>query len=187
MRPYQIVVALWFVLELVIGVMSFVRRNRVGSPRQDRFSGPVLIAGLFLAIILGISLGRRVPAAAITPHAFVVGVGVAVAILGIALRGYAILSLGRFFTTRVMTQPGQTVVERGPYRWIRHPSYTGALLIVLGILLSQASWLSLACFPLALPGFAYRISVEEDALTAALGDAYRDYMRRTKRLVPFVV
>lgn len=187
MRLYQIVVAWWFVSELLIGVMSFVRRSKVGSPRQDRWSGPVLIAFLFIAIVLGANLARRVPQAAMSPHSLVFDLGIAVAVFGIVLRGYAVLSLGRFFTTRVMTQPGQTVVERGPYRYIRHPSYTGALLTVLGILLCQTNWLSLACFPLALPGFAYRMSVEENALKAALGDAYRDYMRRTKRVVPFVV
>jgi protein-S-isoprenylcysteine O-methyltransferase Ste14 len=187
MRLYQIVVAWWFISELLIGIVSFVRRGKAGSPRQDRWSGPALIVFLFIAIVLGANLARRVPAAEITPHALVFGLGIAIAVLGIIVRGYAVISLGRFFTTRVMTQPGQMVVERGPYRWIRHPSYTGALLTVLGILLCQANWLSLACFPLALPGFAYRISVEESALTAALGDAYRDYMRRTKRLVPFVV
>src|SRR5262249_50419629 len=81
----------------------------------------------------------------------------------------------------------QTVVQKGPYRLVRHPSYTGALLTVLGILLCQTNWLSLACFLLALPGFAYRIRVEERALVTALGEPYRDYMRRTKRLVPSVV
>jgi len=187
MRLYQLVVAWWLVSEFLIGVISFVRRARTGSARQDRWSGPALIAFLFLAILLGFNLARRVPAAAITPHTFVFDLGIAVAVLGIVIRGYAVLSLGRFFTTRVMTQPGQTVVERGPYRWVRHPSYTGALLTVLGILLCQTNWLALACFPLALPGFVYRINVEENALIAALGEAYRDYMRRTKRLVPFVV
>ena len=187
MRLYQVVVAWWFVSEVLIGVISFVRRRKTGSPRQDRWSGPVLIVCLFIAIVLGANFARRVPQAAMSPHSLVFDLGIAVAIFGIVLRGYAVVSLGRFFTTRVMTQPGQTVVERGPYRFIRHPSYTGALLTVLGIVLCQANWLSLACFPLALPGFLYRINVEEKALSAALGDAYRDYMRRTKRLVPFVV
>jgi protein-S-isoprenylcysteine O-methyltransferase Ste14 len=108
-------------------------------------------------------------------------------LIGIAVRWYAVLSLGRFFTTRVMTRADQTVVRRGPYRFVRHPSYSGALLTVLGVLLCQTNLLSLACFVLALPGFAYRIRVEERALVSALGEPYRDYMRRTKRLVPFVV
>jgi protein-S-isoprenylcysteine O-methyltransferase Ste14 len=98
-----------------------------------------------------------------------------------------VATLGRFFTTRVMTQPGQTVVETGPYRYIRHPSYSGMLLTVLGVLVCSTDWLSLACFVLALPGMAYRIKVEEGALIQALGEPYREYMRRTPRLVPFLV
>ena len=187
MTLYAVVAAIWLVSEIVIGAVSITRRGPEGTRRQDRFSGPVLVIFLFVAIVLGSNLARRVPGAAITPGWLVFYLGIAVALLGIAVRWYAVVSLGRFFTTRVMTQAGQTVVERGPYRLIRHPSYTGALLTVLGILLCQANWLSLACFPLALPGFAYRIRVEESALVTALGQPYADYMRRTKRLVPFVV
>jgi len=70
---------------------------------------------------------------------------------------------------------------------VRHPSYTGALLTLLGILLCSTNWLALACFLFAIPGFAYRISVEEKALANGLGQPYRDYMRRTKRLIPYVL
>ena len=58
---------------------------------------------------------------------------------------------------------------------------------VLGVMLCSTNWLTLACFVIALPGFAYRIAVEERALVAALGDPYRDYMRRTKRLIPYLL
>ncbi|HKC18217.1 MAG TPA: isoprenylcysteine carboxylmethyltransferase family protein, partial [Candidatus Dormibacteraeota bacterium] len=75
----------------------------------------------------------------------------------------------------------------GLYRYVRHPSYSGSLLTVLGVLLCSTNWLALACFVLALPGFLYRIRVEEGALLTALGEPYRDYMARTKRLVPFLL
>jgi protein-S-isoprenylcysteine O-methyltransferase Ste14 len=79
------------------------------------------------------------------------------------------------------------VVTSGPYRWIRHPSYTGALLTLLGILVCCLNWLSFFALLLAIAGYAYRIRVEEAALAEGLGDAYRDYMRRTRRLIPFIV
>jgi len=95
--------------------------------------------------------------------------------------------LGRFFTYDVAVQPGQTVVEAGPYRYIRHPSYTGGLITLAGVGLALGNWagllLLLACMGVA---YAYRIFVEEAALVAALGQPYRDYMQRTKRLVPFL-
>jgi protein-S-isoprenylcysteine O-methyltransferase Ste14 len=182
---YEAVVVLWLGSEVFIGI---TRTAPYGARRQDRFSGQALVAGVVLSVWTGIFIASRVPSATIvTGGAFVFGLGVAVALCGIGLRWWAVLTLGRFFTTRVTTTANQTVVESGPYRRLRHPSYTGALLTVLGVLLCNTNWLSLACFLIALPGFAYRIRVEERALVDGLGEPYREYMRRTKRLVPFVV
>jgi protein-S-isoprenylcysteine O-methyltransferase Ste14 len=140
------------------------------------------------AVWLGVALARMVPGAAITSgRDLAFWLGIVLALAGIALRWYAVITLGRSFTTSVMTRPDQTVIRAGPYRLVRHPSYTGLLLTVLGLVLCSTNWLALACFPLAVVGFAYRIRVEEQALLDGLGQPYRDYMRDTKRLVPFVV
>lgn len=173
-----------------LGVVARGVRERrgIGSYRQDRLSGPALIAGIVLAAVLG---GR---AALLLPH-FAIGffrpaifaLGVVLALSGIALRWYAIAVLGRYFSPRVVVTADQAVVETGPYRLVRHPSYTGALLTLLGVLLCSGNWFAVACIALTIPGFAYRIAVEERALAAGLGDAYRDYMRRTKRLIPYVL
>jgi protein-S-isoprenylcysteine O-methyltransferase Ste14 len=182
---YYAVVILWLGSEVAIGVRSVLApRGR----RSDRWSGLVLIAGVYLAVALGMAASSRDPSFAMTvgrPELFALGLVLASA--GIALRWYAVVTLGRFFTTRVQTTDDQVVVESGPYRVIRHPSYTGLLLTILGILLCSTNWISLACFLVVVPGFAYRIRVEERALIDALGDPYRDYMLRTRRLVPFVV
>jgi protein-S-isoprenylcysteine O-methyltransferase Ste14 len=182
---YWMVITVWIVSE----ASAFIRGVTIARDRkQDRMSGPALIGFLVLAVWLGWTLAELVPGAAMTGGRQVVFVlGLVLALGGVAVRQYAIASLGRFFTVRVMTAPGQTVVESGPYRYVRHPSYSGSLMTVLGVLLLSTNWLSLACFVVALPGFIYRIRVEEQALTRALGDPYRDYMRRTRRLVPFVV
>ncbi len=96
--------------------------------------------------------------------------------------------LGRYFTTSVAVAPEQTVIEAGPYRLIRHPSYTGLLMILLGFGLSLTNnWLSLlVMMGCALIGLSYRIQVEERVLQEHLGQRYQEYMRRTKRLIPFV-
>jgi protein-S-isoprenylcysteine O-methyltransferase Ste14 len=105
--------------------------------------------------------------------------------LGLALRVWAIAALGRAFRTTVEVDPGQAVVTTGPYRWIRHPSYSGLLLIVAGLGLALGSWLSLvACCVVPLPAIVRRIHVEEAELERVLGDAYRGYERTTARLVP---
>ena len=185
MTPFQAVVLLWLGSELLIGLTHLAPAE---SRREDRFSGPVLIVFLLSATWLGTIVARRDPASQIVfGHSLAYGLGIAFVLAGIALRWYAVITLGRFFTTRVRTSPGQHVITSGPYKFVRHPSYTGMLLTVLGILLCLTNWLSLACFLIALPGFAYRIRVEERALANALGDPYRDYMRRTRRLVPFLI
>ena len=100
---------------------------------------------------------------------------------------WSVATLGASFRTTVETHEGQSVVSSGPYRLIRHPSYSGILLICLGFGLTTQSWLSLACA--VIPGLAallYRIRIEEAALVAAMGSDYRAYQRRTKRLVPWL-
>ena len=189
---YELVLVLWLGSEVWhwFGVVARGVRERsgIGSYRQDRLSGPALIAGLVVAIIAGQRAAVFLPRYAIgflRPEIFALGLLVAVS--GIAFRWYAIAVLGRYFTPRVIVAAGQSVVETGPYRLIRHPSYTGALLTLLGVLMCATNWLSLACFVLAVPGFAYRIAVEERALAGGIGPPYRDYMRRTKRLIPYVI
>ena len=116
---------------------------------------------------------------------FILGLFLMVA--GMALRWYSIRVLGTSFTAEVFTRPGQDVIQTGPYRWVRHPSYTGGLITVLGVLVCCVNWASLAALVVALAGYAYRIRIEERALAKELGPAYQDYMRRTKRLIPFLV
>jgi protein-S-isoprenylcysteine O-methyltransferase Ste14 len=73
----------------------------------------------------------------------------------------------------------------GPYRWVRHPSYTGLLLIAAGIGLAAGTWPGLVvCLVLPAAAMLLRIRVEEAALTRVLGDPYRAYQSRAKRLIP---
>ncbi|MCB9170739.1 MAG: isoprenylcysteine carboxylmethyltransferase family protein [Flavobacteriales bacterium] len=113
--------------------------------------------------------------------------GVVLFILGIALRWWSIIHLGRWFTVDVTVSADQRIVDDGPYRFIRHPSYTGALVYFLGAGLLLDNWISLLVLMVPITGiFLRRIRIEEAALVDALGQAYVTYMARTKRLVPFV-
>ncbi len=118
------------------------------------------------------------------PNAFAAA-GVVVIWVGLALRVWAVLTLGRSFSTFIQVDADQAVVTRGPYRWVRHPSYTGLLLIALGFGLGVGNWLSLAiCAAIPLVGLLPRIAVEEAELARVLGDQYRSYQKATRRLVP---
>ena len=106
--------------------------------------------------------------------------------LGITLRQWAITTLGRFFVGHVLVQPGQTVVGSGPYRWLRHPSYTGMWLEMIGIGLGTGNALSTAtCVLLPLVGVTARIAGEERQLAASL-PGYPEYIRGRPRLVPLI-
>ena len=106
---------------------------------------------------------------------------------GTAFRWYSATILGKYFTFDVAIQSGQVLIEEGPYRYIRHPSYSGALLSLLGFGLALGNWAGLGASLFCLgAAYAYRIPIEEAALTAALGEPYRQYVARTWRLVPFL-
>jgi protein-S-isoprenylcysteine O-methyltransferase len=106
---------------------------------------------------------------------------------GLILRWWAIVTLGRFFTVDVTIERDHELVERGPFRWVRHPSYTGVLLAFLGWALTLRNWAAIAVVLVPIfVAFLRRMNVEEDALSRALGKRYREYMKRTNRLVPFL-
>jgi protein-S-isoprenylcysteine O-methyltransferase Ste14 len=106
---------------------------------------------------------------------------------GIALRIWAVRTLGPLFRTVVMIHANHQLIRTGPYRLIRHPSYAGSLLTLAGLGLALGNWLSLLVAVLgALVGFTRRIQIEEAALQARFGDTYTAYARRTWRLVPLI-
>ena len=182
---FWIVYIVWFVLEMIGAV---AQRVRAGAQKQDRGSMVVLIVGLYVGVLLNFALPGLFPGATITwnrPVLFFIGLTLMV--LGIILRQYAIRVLGRYFTRIVATRADQPVVQNGPYKFIRHPAYSGTLLTLLGIGLAMTNWASLAAILVcSFIGFFYRVLVEERALRTSLGQPYVEYMGRTKRFVPFV-
>jgi protein-S-isoprenylcysteine O-methyltransferase Ste14 len=106
---------------------------------------------------------------------------------GIGLRAWSIAALGRFFQYRIKVQSGHTVVTDGPYRYVRHPSYTGIALALAGIALAcDDVWSLLAVAVLGGIGLGVRIHAEERQLTQALGAEYERFAASRKRLVPGV-
>jgi protein-S-isoprenylcysteine O-methyltransferase Ste14 len=117
----------------------------------------------------------------------VVALGEIVATCGIALRIWAILTLDRFFTFVVGISSDHRVVQRGPYRALRHPGYAGALLALAGAGIAMGNWLSLVVMIVGpVLALSVRISVEETTLATALGAEYLAYASRTARLIPRV-
>jgi protein-S-isoprenylcysteine O-methyltransferase Ste14 len=116
---------------------------------------------------------------------FYLGVGMMVA--GILIRLWAVSTLRSFFSYTVQIKEGHHVIQTGPYRFVRHPAYTGSLLTVLGIGFALQSWGAVLVMAVVFGvTFGYRIRVEEKVLTGSLGEEYLSYSRRVKRLIPYV-
>jgi protein-S-isoprenylcysteine O-methyltransferase Ste14 len=162
-------------------------RLRRGARRVSLRAEIVFRAMFFLGILL-LPVGRAVaPSAVIGGGVWLFALGTVVTWLGLLLRWWSFISLGRYFTVVVKTSADQPIVERGPYRVLRHPSYTGLLLALAGAGLMLGNWVSTAgAVGLTLVALIYRLRIEERALTAALGDRYREFAAARARLIPYV-
>jgi protein-S-isoprenylcysteine O-methyltransferase Ste14 len=174
----------WVVFEFLLSMRLRLERN---IKRRDRGSSALVFGSNIAAFfVMELIANNATWAGTGGPRWVVFGIGIALAVAGLGLRLYAIQVLGKFFTVTIGTRSDQRVVESGPYRLIRHPSYSGALIILFGAALTFTNWLSLLAIVPPFIGYAYRIAVEEAVLKNDLGDDYREYCRRTERLIPFV-
>jgi protein-S-isoprenylcysteine O-methyltransferase Ste14 len=113
-------------------------------------------------------------------------IGVVAAAAGLALQNWAIISLGRWFTLRVALLPGHELVRAGPYRVLRHPSYTGLFLWLIGVPLAFGSWAGIVLVALVMPLAILRMREEETLLHKEFGATFEAMQRETYRLIPFV-
>jgi len=183
---FSLVVLLWILSEVVgVGIIPRVRRRGTRIKKEDGGSHLLLWMSIFVSIIIAFSLAGS--GIAMLPS-WVYYPGIVLMVSGIVLRQWSIAVLGQFFSGTVGIQEGQKVVDTGPYRLVRHPSYTGALLIFVGLGLAVQSWgavlVLLMLFGVA---YGYRVYVEEQVLVSELGDEYVKYSKRTKRLIPYVL
>jgi len=172
--------------------MFLVRRAQLNVAKggsKDSGSLRVILFGMWIALLLAFPLSLWRAAQMPARVALVVFCcGVALLIAGSLLRRYCWRVLGQFFTGDVQARSDQPVIDRGPYRWVRHPSYTGGILMFGGIGLALGSWAAFAILLLvSIAVYRYRVAIEERELVQTLGDPYRAYMQRTKRFIPFVI
>ena len=172
----------WILLEVWI----FYRER--GNVRKDTDNNTRLI-NLF-AVIIAIVIGNifaNVNLLAMGGANTRFLIGTIVIWLGWALRFWSVQTLGKFFRTTVMIQKKHVVIESGPYRILRHPSYAGGLMLVTGVGIGMGNWIGLALMEIiAFAGFNIRIALEEKTLVHSLGREYQDYMKHTKKLIPFI-
>ena len=174
--------AIWVVLELRQSLSRRAEGVRASWASEIVFRLAVGAGAIVAAVLSGVA-----PSATIRPSALADWIGLALFWGGISMRLWSFHTLGRYFTFTIQTSGDQPVITAGPYRFIRHPSYAGLLLVFLAVGLFIGNWWSLVGLTVAIAGgLVFRIRVEERALMQNLGDGYRDYAATHKRLVPFI-
>jgi len=183
---FWLVYFLFFMSEVVGGaILPRLHRRGTRIKEKDKGSSLLISISIFVSVIIAFSFAMS--SIAMFPS-WIFYPGVVLVVLGIMLRQWSIAVLGRFFSGTIGVQKGQKVVATGPYRLVRHPAYTGGLLILVGIGLALQSWGAVLLLLLIIgPAYGYRIYVEERVLVSEFGDEYVKYTKRTKRLIPYVL
>lgn len=190
--PYAVIFGAVFVVNFLQERRRFVRqqaREGAGESLQDQGSKGLMIQGIQFASGLAVLLALFVPSATILPghQEKVFWTGIGLMLSSMILREHCFRMLGDHFNPIVSVQARQPIIKRGAYKWVRHPSYLGVLLMYAGVGLALTNWFSvLAYLVITAAVLGRRIQVEENIMLETLGTPYRDYMRRTKRLVPLI-
>lgn len=185
-KLHATLIVVWASSELWLG---WKRRSDDRSRARDRGTLRLLLVTVYACIGIAVWLST-LPAGQLTDPAIRVPLfwcGLLLMASGLVLRFWAIRVLARFFTVDVNIQEGHELIRRGPYRWLRHPSYTGSLMTFLGFGLSLGNlWSLLVVMAPVTVAFVWRMRVEERVLAEAFPSQYPEYARQTKRLIPFL-
>jgi len=179
---------IWAASEIIGSIiLPRIRHCRAGTKLERKDKNSALAVNLGIIASIYIAFGFSLVRVAVLPE-WVFYPGIALMFGGMILRQWSIAILGGFFSVMVSVQEGQTIIRKGPYRFIRHPSYTGTLMTLTGIGLAVQSWGALLTL-LIVSGivYRYRISVEEKALVEQFGNEYVAYVHDTKKLIPFIL
>ncbi len=162
------------------------RANNSVQKDHDRGTMRLIWLAITLAIALSILAANYFPARILAwPYAGYAGLTIILA--GMAVRFLAVGSLGQRFTVNLAIGEEHRIKTNGMYRWIRHPSYLGSIISFIGFSLSLNNAISLVVILLlVVPSFLYRIHVEERLLINEFGTEYREYMKQTRRLIPWI-
>lgn len=182
----------WVATTLVFGppvVLVLLEHRRFRGDRRRRAADRTyrrLEAWQIAGLVLGVVSAKALPDAALPGNAWLwVGVGCGISLVGIVLRVWAIRTLGAHFTRYLQVADDHRLVVDGPYHCLRHPSYTGAILMYTGVGFGLGNAVSVTALVL-LPAIGYikRIPHEEALLGESFGVSYAEYTRHTRRLVP---
>lgn len=184
MITFIIIWVLWFLSEILLNRLR--RANYSIQKDHDQGTMRLIWLAITLAIVLSILAANYVPAK-ILAWPYTGYAGLTIILAGMAVRFLAVWSLGSCFTVNLAISEEHRIKTNGMYRWIRHPSYLGSIISFIGFSLSLNNAISLVVIMLlVVPSFLYRIRIEERLLINEFGTEYQEYMRQTRRLIPWI-
>jgi len=180
---YNLSWIIWILLEIWL----FMRERKKVDKSEDRNTRRTNIVSVVLAIVIGYLFINVKYFRIIGSFNSRLIIAIIVIWIGLVLRFWAVQTLGKFFRTTVMIQKGHQVIKNGPYRYARHPSYTGLLLTTIGVAIGMNNWIGLILMVfIVFVALQKRIILEEKVLQKSLGEDYQSYIKNTKRLIPFI-
>jgi len=183
MIMFIIIYTIWFLSEVSLSLL--LRSKNKDLKNSDKGTLNIIWILIFIAIFLAIYASNfNFP---IFNNVVINYIGLLVICIGVILRIAIILSLGKFFTVNVTIKENHKLKTDGFYKYVRHPSYAASLFSFIGFGISLNNWISLLMvFAIILTAFLIRIKTEEKVLINYLGDEYSNYLKRTKKLIPFI-
>ncbi|AYN00771.1 methyltransferase family protein [Chryseobacterium sp. 3008163] len=180
---FYVSIAVWFLSEIYY-------KQKFKSEKKDQKKDQSTLNILWVVILPSVFLAVTISKLTTFPirnQYWILYLGEILMVTGIFFRWMIIRSLGKFFTVDVSIKDDHQIKKEGFYRWVRHPSYSFALLTFFGFGLFLNNWFSLfIAFVPTLLAFLYRIKVEEQALIEQFGTEYSEYKKKTKKLIPFI-
>jgi protein-S-isoprenylcysteine O-methyltransferase Ste14 len=182
-----LIVALWVVWFVIwTSAAFFAKRTQRREPLATMLLERVPVVAGFLMLVMS----RRLPVA-LTQRLIPEGDGLALGALALVIAGmlfayWARLHLGRNWSGEVVVKVGHTLVTDGPYRWVRHPIYSGMTMALVGSALATGAPYGFIGLALILFGFLVRVRLEEALMRETFPAAYDAYSRHTARLIPGV-
>jgi protein-S-isoprenylcysteine O-methyltransferase len=174
----------WQALRSPEGIRGGRGRDDKRVARQSVIRIAIIVL-LYVALLL-LPFADRRAIAALSPSSRVRWIGVVLFGLGIGLVFWSGVALGRLYSGDVTLQEEHQLVTHGPYRWARHPRYTGAMLLAFGLALAFNSWIGLAASMPFIGVVLFRIHDEEALMQEAFGPEWEAYCAQTRRLIPFI-
>jgi protein-S-isoprenylcysteine O-methyltransferase len=185
--PIRIIATCW-ILFCAIWLLAAVSRKR--SVYHESIGQRLrYLIWLIMAYLL-LTRGHRLPypfnVRIILATEVVQWMAVILCIAGLVFCVWARATLGRNWSGTITLKEGHELIERGPYRLVRHPIYTGMMAMILATAITYRHLGGIVAVPLAFVSFWIKLSDEEKLMLQQFPDQYRSYQRRVKRIIPFV-